>query len=298
MNDDTAPQLLEQLTAARGIPFQARLLPQRRQVQLSKLRLSALHWSGTGPALLLLHGGALSANTWDMVCMALADDAHCIALDLPGHGDSGWLPTYGIDSGVDDVKQFVDQLPWPSLHVAGMSLGGNIAFHLAAAHPHQIRSLTIVDVGPKVDLAGTDNMREFLRAADQFKTFDQLVDGARRVSPRSDPQLLRYRYQSLVRVNADGTWNWRQHRHPHNFEDTLAKLREMPALASRIACPVMIVRGARSRVVTSDDARAFAAMFSRGHAVIIDDAGHNVQEDNPRALAQALRLHLAAAGRA
>jgi pimeloyl-ACP methyl ester carboxylesterase len=297
MYDHNSRQLLEKLTAARGIRFRPDLLPQRQSALVAKLSLSALHWRGNGPPLLLLHGGALSANTWDMVCMTLGDDARCVALDLPGHGDSGWLQTYDIKAGVDAVAQFVDQLHWPTFHIVGMSLGGNIAFHLSATRPERVRSLTIVDIGPKVNLGATNNMRDFLQAADQFATFDQLVAGALKVSPRSDPQLLRYRYQSLVRLNADGTWSWRQHRHPHNFEDTLAKLREMPALASRIPCPVMIVRGGRSRVVTSDDAREFAALFVRGHAVLIRNAGHNVQEDNPRDLGEALRSHLAAAER-
>jgi pimeloyl-ACP methyl ester carboxylesterase len=295
MRDESSEQLLQRLTAARGIAFRSDLLPQRRTEPVTKLALSALHWQGRGPALLLLHGGALSANTWDMVCMALGDDARCVALDLPGHGDSGWLDTYGIESAVADVTEFINGLVWPTLHIVGMSLGGNIAFHLSAAQPQRIRSLTIVDVGPKVNLGATDNMRQFLHAADQFATFDKLVAGALKASPRSDPQLVRYRYLSLVRVNPDGTWNWRQHRHPHNFEDTLAKLREMPSLAPNIRCPVMIVRGGRSRVVTTDDAREFAALFADGRAVIVPDAGHNVQEDNPKQLADALRSHIRAA---
>jgi pimeloyl-ACP methyl ester carboxylesterase len=295
MHDESSRQLLQRLTTARGIAFRSDLLPRRRNELLTKLSLSALHWHGKGAALLLLHGGALSANTWDMVCMALGDDARCVALDLPGHGDSGWLETYGIESAVADVTEFIDRLAWPTLHIVGMSLGGNIAFHLSAAHPRRIRSLAIVDVGPKVNLGATDNMRRFLHAADQFSSFDELVTGALKASPRSDPELVRYRYLSLVRVNPDGTWSWRQHRHPHNFEDTLAKLREMPSLAPRISCPVLIVRGARSRVVTSEDMREFAAMFVHGSAAIVADAGHNVQEDNPKQLAEALRSHIQAA---
>jgi pimeloyl-ACP methyl ester carboxylesterase len=297
MQDTDRAHLLETLTSARGIVFRRELLPLRRTEAVTKLQLSALFWRGKGPPLLLLHGGALSANTWDLVCMALGDDAQCVALDLPGHGHSGWLETYGIDSGVANVAEFIDRLSWPTLHIVGMSLGGNIAFHLAASNPARIRSLTIVDLGPKVNLKSTDNMRKFLEAADQHRRFDDLVAAALEVSSRHDPDLLRYRYHSLVRVNADGTWNWLQHRHPHDFEDTLAKLREMPSLTSRIHCPVMIVRGGRSKVVTAQDAKEFAAMFAHGKAIIVPDAGHNVQEDNPVALAEALRSHIRAADR-
>jgi pimeloyl-ACP methyl ester carboxylesterase len=288
-------QLLETLASARTIPFRPELLPHRREAQLSSLHLSALHWRGSGPPVLLLHGGALAAHTWDLVCLALGDEAQCVALDLPGHGHSGWRESYGIDSGVADVREFIDRLEWPTLHLVGMSLGGNIAFHLAASQPERVRSLTIVDVGPRVNLGATDNMRRFLLAADKFSQFEDLLAAALAVSSRKDSDLLRYRYESLVRVNPDGTWQWLQHRHPHDFEDTLAKLREMPPLAPRIRCPVLIVRGGRSRVISEQDARQFAAMFTHGNALMVPDAGHNVQEDNPKALAEALRSHFRAA---
>jgi len=59
--------------------------------------------------------------------------------------------------------------------------------------------------------------------------------------------------------------------------------------------PVLIVRGERSRIISDEDARQFAATFRRGTAVIIPDAGHNVQEGNPLALAEALRSHIRSA---
>ena len=121
MQDRERQALLEKLAAARGISFRPELLPRRSNERLSRVALSALHWSGRGVPLLLLHGGALSAHTWDLVCMALGDDAECVALDLPGHGHSGWLDSYSIDSIVSDVGQFVDRLGWPTLHIGGMS---------------------------------------------------------------------------------------------------------------------------------------------------------------------------------
>ncbi len=44
------------------------------------------------PTIVFLHGGALNAHTWDLVCLALRDDYHCVALDQRGHGDSDWAP--------------------------------------------------------------------------------------------------------------------------------------------------------------------------------------------------------------
>jgi pimeloyl-ACP methyl ester carboxylesterase len=66
-----------------------------------------------------------------------------------------------------------------------------------------------------------------------------------------------------------------------------------PALAHRVGCPVLVACGARSRVFPQDCALAFAGMFPHGRCVVIPDAGHNIQEDNPKALADEMRRHLA-----
>src|SRR5450631_240275 len=59
-------------------------------------RVSGLRW-GTGPVeAVFLHGGAQNAHTWDTVALAL--DRPLLALDLPGHGHSGWRDDgdYGV----------------------------------------------------------------------------------------------------------------------------------------------------------------------------------------------------------
>jgi pimeloyl-ACP methyl ester carboxylesterase len=171
-----------------------------------------------------------------------------------------------------------------------MSLGGNVAFHFVATHLARALSLTMVDIGPRVDFGATANMRAFVDNAIQCKTFEELVAAALKASPRTDPDLIRYRYGTLVRLEADGFWSWRQDRRkPHDFEHILGKLREMPSLVQRVTCPVLIARGGRSRVISNRDAREFAAMFGNGTAVTISEAGHNIQEDNPKELATALR---------
>src|SRR2546423_12205852 len=51
-------------------------------------RVSALSWGETPPELVLLHGGAQNAHTWDTVALALARPL--LAVDMPGHGHSDW----------------------------------------------------------------------------------------------------------------------------------------------------------------------------------------------------------------
>ncbi|MDE2449608.1 MAG: alpha/beta fold hydrolase, partial [Gammaproteobacteria bacterium] len=47
---------------------------------------------GSGPALVLLHGWGLNVRVWDGLAAALCDRFRIVAIDLPGHGRSAWLP--------------------------------------------------------------------------------------------------------------------------------------------------------------------------------------------------------------
>src|SRR3977135_563920 len=61
-------------------------------VQLGDMQVHVLDWGGSGEPIVLLHGGGLTAHTWDLVCLGLRPTYRCIAPDLRGHGDSSWSP--------------------------------------------------------------------------------------------------------------------------------------------------------------------------------------------------------------
>src|SRR5919106_4111136 len=72
-----------------GLPYDGPPTVRRESVEVSPgRRLSALVWGDAEPELVFLHGGAQNAHTWDTVAMALGRPL--VAVDLPGHGHSGW----------------------------------------------------------------------------------------------------------------------------------------------------------------------------------------------------------------
>src|SRR5262245_38644566 len=83
--------LLSRLSAHNGIAFDLRRHPSTRFFSTGDgVSLHALDWPDAGEPILFLHGGALTAHTWDLVCLDLSDSFHCVSLDLRGHGESGW----------------------------------------------------------------------------------------------------------------------------------------------------------------------------------------------------------------
>lgn len=88
---------------------------------------------GSGPALVLLHGWGLNARVWDGLAAALCDRFRIIAVDLPGHGRSAWVPERSsVEEQAAQVGEAVAAIT-AEYSLLGWSLGGQIALQLAAA---------------------------------------------------------------------------------------------------------------------------------------------------------------------
>ena len=116
-----------------GLPYDGPPAVRRASADLGDGRsLSALVWGEREPELVLLHGGAQNAHTWDTVAMALGRPL--VALDLPGHGhsDGGKNGYLDVASNADDVAIAIEALAPNSRAVVGMSLGGATTLALSA----------------------------------------------------------------------------------------------------------------------------------------------------------------------
>ena len=253
-------------------------------------RLNAFDWGGSGPNCLLLHGGAMSAHTWTQCALLLRRTYRCVSLDLRGHGDSAWSNDYSIPNHVRDILCVLEQLDWSAPHFVGMSLGGVVAAHtVSALKERPPKSLTLVDVAPGVSFGDVDRIRDFMSA--EFVKDGPIAltrEALRLGAPQSEAELL-YRYNALTRPLADGGWTWKHDtRRPTDFAHILENIAQLDSLAPNWRVPCLVVRGGRSRILSEDAARAFATRCLDGHFVSVADAGHSVQEDNPRGLSEKL----------
>jgi len=281
---------LPSLARRLGVKFDDATPP--RHLSLSgagDLRLHALDWGGDGPPTLFLHGGRLTAQTWDYVCLGLRSQVRAVALDLRGHGDSDRADDYAFESHVADVGAVLDGLSWPKAHLVGMSYGGLAATHFAAAAPHRVASLVAVDVGPGVVFEGTARMRGFFQRVDPAEGPEAMVEAAMQTSPLSDRERIAYRMAAMMRRRDGGAWRWAlDERRVIDFPALLAKTDEMAVAAERIRAPCLVIRGGRSPVFPETAAMRLASRFANGAWAVVPDAGHNVQEDNPAGLIAAL----------
>ena len=144
--------MLHENAAEYDLPFDEPPAVRRETVALpSGLSVSALVWGTDEPELVLVHGGAQNAHTWDTVALRLGRPL--VAVDLPGHGHSDHRPEhdYTPTSMAADLAVALRQLAPRAEAVVGMSLGGMTSICLAADHPDLVRRLGVVDVTPGTD---------------------------------------------------------------------------------------------------------------------------------------------------
>jgi pimeloyl-ACP methyl ester carboxylesterase len=261
--------------------------------------VSALVWGSSAPEVVLLHGGAQNAHTWDTVALALGRPA--VAVDLPGHGHSSWRDDAAYDPGTlaVDVAVAVRELAPSAALVVGMSLGGLTATVLAARHPELVRSLVLVDITPGVDQHKAKAVIDFVNGPQRFASFDELLARTIEHNPTRSVSSLRRGILHNARQDPDGSWAWRYDRagraRPAGEEEPGGHAPAMSPLWDDLAgvrCPVLLVRGGASPVVDDADVAEARRRLPGIEVVVVDGAGHSVQGDRPLELAALLTARL------
>jgi len=268
-----------------GLPWRGLPAVERRSVEVVPGRsVSALVWGTRDPEIVLLHGGAQNAHTWDTVALAL--DRPLVAVDLPGHGHSDWRPDheYSPPQLADDVAVALRSLaPMPRM-VVGMSLGGLTALCLSARHPDLVRRLAVVDVTPGTDEAKAEPIISFISGPEQFTSFDEILERTVQLNPTRTVSSLRRGALHNAHEQPDGTWVWR-------YDRVWARPPEFGSLwdaVDAVQVPLLLVRGGLSGVVGDEDVEELLRRQPEAEVVVVEGAGHSIQGDRPVELARIL----------
>jgi pimeloyl-ACP methyl ester carboxylesterase len=284
-----------------GIPYDGPPTVRRDSVALPDgRRLSALVWGDADAEIVLLHGGAQNAHTWDTVALALGRPV--VALDLPGHGhsDDARSEPAGVlvaERTAIDVADALRTLVSGPATIVGMSLGGLTSIALAALVPELFQRLVLVDVTPGVTGDKAKAIIDFVRGPATFDSFDDLLARTMEFNPTRTESSLRRGILHNARQLDDGSWMWRHHRDSNEPPAELAATPETEAdtnaiaalwdVLGGIAVPVMLVRGMRPQSVVDDaDEAELLRRLPDARIEHVENAGHSVQGDTPVELAE------------
>ena len=293
------------MTAAAG--------PASRGYFSQRLRLHYVDWGNEGaPPLLLVHGGRDHCRNWDWVARALRGDWRILAPDLRGHGDSQWNVggTYRMSDYVYDIAQLVHQTMEGPLSIIGHSLGGMIALRYAGLYPDKVRRLIAIEgLGPPPkweaerrakpthrrltdwieDLRGLSG-----RLPRRYPTLEAAFRRMRDENPHLTAEQARHLTVHGVNRNEDGTYSWKFDNYVRLFAAVDLEPEELHGLWGRIACPVLLARGAESWA--SDPRKdGRAAHFRDARCIDIEGAGHWAHHDRLEPFLAEARAFLAGA---
>jgi pimeloyl-ACP methyl ester carboxylesterase len=258
-------------------------------------RISALRWkapsSQRSPRIVFLHGGGQNAHTWDTVIVGLGEPA--LAVDLPGHGHSAWRE----DGDYSPQLNAAALLPGLREHastadlVVGMSLGGLTAIRLAAVAPDLVNGLVLIDVTPSALQRHSELTKEqqgtvaLMHGEREFPSFQAMLDLTIAAAPHREVKALRRGVLHNSRRLDNGNWTWRYDA-IRTFPDFTGLWDDVDSLSA----PITLVRGGSSGFVTDEDAAEMARRATTFRAAhVVENSGHSVQSDQPRALIDLLR---------
>ena len=256
--------------------------------------LRLLEWSREGVPLLLLHGFGNEAHLWDDLAPLLAPYYRVLALDLRGHGESGWDPEkrYDIATMVNDIEAVTAALAVDRCVLIGFSLGGRVATCFAGRHPERLAGLVLVDIGPEVDARGSmrirgeveENRAPLFGSIEEYAGFLSLnyPAGSRDALLRMARFGLKQRDDGLFELKMDPALRGDDVMEKSAAEREEALQREMWEALARIPCPTLVVRGAASDILAPEMAdKMVDDVLQKGKLVVVPQAAHSVATDNP-----------------
>lgn len=263
-------------------------------VQVAGLRL---HVRDDGPkdapAVVMLHGFGASLHTWEDWAQALSVRHRVIRFDLPAAGLTGADPSgdYSDERSIQVVTELMDKLGVARASVIGHSMGGRIAWRLAAAQPQRVQRLVLVapdgfaspgfeygkapEVGALVEL-----MRHVLpRAVVTMSLKPAYADPAQMTDERAT------RYHELLR--APGV--------RPGLIDRMRQLvlRDPVPMLQTIAAPTLLLWGEQDAMVPAANAQDYLRVMPRARLVLLPGVGHIPQEEGGAAALAAVQGFLA-----
>lgn len=253
--------------------------------------------TGTGPAVLLLHGFTGTAATWTAVVETLAGQRRVIAPDLLGHGRSsapGDPDRYALERQADDLVALLGILDAGPADVVGYSMGARLALQLVIDHPAVVRSLVLESPAAGIPDPGERARR---RAADE-RLADRLEEqGLEAFVDAWESQPL---FASQAGLSVETRQRLRAERLMHDPRGLAASLRgagqgAMTPLQPRlgdIGCPVLIIAGALDPVGQAR-ARSVAGAIAEARFELVERAGHAPHLEQPEVFSDLLDRFLA-----
>ena len=236
--------------------------------------------------LLCVHGVTRVSDDFDAMATAMADRYRVICPDVVGRGRSSWLSNpqfYQLPQYVSDMVTLIARLDVTHVDWFGTSMGGLIGMGVAALKDNPIRKMMLNDIGPTINYAALMRIAEYMGKEVRFPTFEAGVNYIRLIAapfgPHSDEQWQKLA-GDVLRQQKNGQWS--RHYDPaialafSTFTEETAAQSEAAlwAIYDAIHCPVLLVRGGESDLLSRETANLMTQRGPRAALTELAGIGH------------------------
>ncbi|HLZ64875.1 MAG TPA: alpha/beta hydrolase [Aliidongia sp.] len=246
-------------------------------------RIAYAYWPGPEGArpIVCVHGLTRNGRDFDALARRLAARGPVAAPDMPGRGQSDWLPVvadYSYPVYLGTVAALFARLGAEEVDFVGTSMGGIIGMMLACQPGSPIRRLVLNDVGPFIPLAALERIAEYVGLDPAFGSVDEVERYYRTIhapfGALSDAQW-RHMAETSHRVRADG-------RIGLGYDPGIAEAFKGVPLQDidlwpfydQIKCPTLVVRGVESDLLPAETAQEMTRRGPKAELYEVAGAGH------------------------
>ena len=254
-----------------------------------------------GPTILLVHGFYMSLDTWEPWVKALGPDFRVVTLDLPGFGLTRAPKGYkaGVKSYVRLIDAFAKARGLDHFALGGSSMGGDVAWRYALAHPEHLKALILVDSAgwPGPPGAGPHGMSLAKSSAGRMLVRD--LDASSQVRKGFESAYANPALATNAMVKRHGDLG-RAPGHRDVMLDLLLDFEKRgSATAAKLAAiktPTLILWGAKDALIAPADGEKFHDAISGSKLIVYPNAGHVVEEESAGSSAADVRAFLLGIG--
>lgn len=266
------------------------------------LKLHFRDYSGKAdrPPLLCLPGLTRNARDFSHVAERLAGEWRVICPDLRGRGDSAYAKdsaTYNPMQYADDLNLLLEQEGIERFVALGTSLGGLLIMILAMTAPDRLAGAALNDVGPEIDPAGLERIRNYVGQGRSFPTW---MHAARSLEEAQGAVFPHYEIADWLAMakrcmvlgsNGRVVFDYDMKiAEPFSRPGGEAGVDMWPGIDGLNGRPVLLLRGALSDILSAGVQAKMAARLDNCEMVTVPDVGHAPMLDEPAAVAALDRL--------
>lgn len=234
----------------------------------------------TAPAILLLHGGGVSGWMWEPVVHRLSDRFRCLVPDLPGHGKLAG-ETFSFARAVAGLADLIHtHAEGGPVHVVGLSLGGQTALRLIAAHPELVGRAVVSGTLTR-HLPGIGPYRVLLRLTFPLARKEWMIRANARALGIPPAYQAQFRSDALQATAA-------------GLDAVVAENLSfrLPKALATSPVPLLALVGERERHLLRECARDLARTLPHAKAYLVPGAGHTWCLQDPDLFARAVAAHV------